>query len=253
MVDQKFLAQDAAQGLFIDPVAFQQQLDDRFLLRLLQAVQFLHLLAVEQVALVEHDRQLAAIGHRQFRQGVDFVVFLAVFRLQGTVFPDQVVLLQRQRYRDAQIVVVPRLEDELVDRALVDRAHHRSGVGMAGEHDADHVGVQFPGLAQQFAAGHARHHEIGNDQVEGFLAQQVERILAVEGRDDVVVFLAEYALQRLQHVGFVVHQKQAVALLRRKLLKFLNQRGSYCAHIDLQITTQFQDNKTGLPWQRGSR
>ncbi len=63
--------------------------------------------------------------------------FLSFSVLQRPVAGDQVELFQRQGYRDAQVVVVPRLEDELVYRAVVDGAHHRIGIGMAGEHDAD--------------------------------------------------------------------------------------------------------------------
>jgi len=159
---------------------------------------------------VQHDAQSAAVRRHQPRQSGDFLLLLLVVRLQHPVAADQVVLFEGQGDGDAQVVVVPRLEDELVDRAVVDRPHHRVGVGVAGEHDADGVGRLLLDLAQEARAVHAGHQEVADHQVEAAFGEALQAFLAAAGADHLVVFLAEDADQRAQDARLVVDQEQPV-------------------------------------------
>ena len=144
---------------------------------------------------MQHDGQLAAIGDAELGQLLDFPGFDLVVALQAIVFLDQGVLLERQRDRHAQIVVIPRLEDELVDCATLHRPDHGIHVGMTGHHDAYRVGTQGACLFQQFAAVHAGHHVIADYQVERIAIQERQRLLRVLASHQLVIFLAEYAAQ----------------------------------------------------------
>jgi hypothetical protein len=212
-LDQQIAGEQLADLALLHPVLLEQQRDHRLRAALLQQRELLQLGRRQQVFLVQHDPQPAAVGGGQLGEGADLLGLLGVLGLERPVAGDQVELLQRQRHGDAQVVVVPGLEDELVHRAFVDRAHDRVGVGVAGEHDADRVGRTLFHLLQKLGAVHARHHEVADDQVHRTLGQAFEPFLAAAGGEDVVVFLAKHAPQRPHDADLVIHQQQAV--LRR--------------------------------------
>ncbi|OEZ48220.1 hypothetical protein DUGA6_63390 [Duganella sp. HH105] len=113
----------------------------------------------------------------------------------------------------AQLLVVPGLGQEFVDRAFVDGVGHGLQLRVAGQHDADGVRRQLPGLAQEVGAQHAGHALVGDDDVDRMLGQHRQSLRAVVGAVDLVVVAAQQALERGQDVGFVVHQQQAARRL----------------------------------------
>ena len=109
-----------------------------------------------------------------------------------------------------QFGVVPRLADEAVDLAVVDRADDRREVGVTGEQDAHAARRDVARLPQQIDAGHDRHALVADDDVHLVAAQEVERLVAVGGREHVIA-VAEQRLQRGQDALLVVdHQQPAL-------------------------------------------
>ena len=159
---------------------------------------------------MQHDAEPAAMRRRQLRERRNFLGLLRVLGFQHLVAGDQVELLQRKRHGNAQIIVVPRLENEFIDRAFIDRAHHRVSVGMAGQHDADRLGRAQFHLMQKLGAVHAGHHEITDHQMHRPLCQLFERFLAAAGSDYLVVFLTKNPGQRLDDAQFIIHQQQTI-------------------------------------------
>ena len=104
---------------------------------------------------------------------------------------------------------VPRLEQVVVERDLVDRRDRRLGVGVGGQQHALGVGHDLARLDEVLGAGHAGHPLVGDQQrdlvaARAQLAQQLER-LGARGRAQDAVALAEAAAQVArdgrQHAG----------------------------------------------------
>ena len=161
---------------------------------------------------MQHDRQLAAVGGAELGNGLQVFVLFPVFLLQLAVFLDQFVLFQGEGDGQAQVIVVPGLENETVDGAVLDGTHDRVGIGVPGQHDADGLGPVLPHRAQQFAAIHARHHEVGHEQLHRLLLQDLQGLGGIAGKQQLIVFPLEHPLQCRQDIGLVVHQQQPVGL-----------------------------------------
>ena len=107
---------------------------------------------------------------------------------------------------------VPRLEQVVVERDLVDRGDRRLGVGVGGQQHALGVRDDLARLDEVLGARHARHPLVGDQQrdlvaARRTSAQQLER-LGARGRAQDPVALAEAAPQvardRGQHRRLVV-------------------------------------------------
>ena len=107
---------------------------------------------------------------------------------------------------------IPRLQQVVVERDLVDRRDRRSRVGVGGQQHALGVGDDRAGLHQEVRAGHHRHALVGEQQgdlvaARAQLREDLER-LGARARAQDPVALAEAAPQvardRRQHDGLVV-------------------------------------------------
>ncbi|HEV2874435.1 MAG TPA: hypothetical protein VGW14_04740, partial [Thermoleophilaceae bacterium] len=81
---------------------------------------------------------------------------------------------------------VPRLEQVVVERDLVDRRDRRLGVGVRGQQDALGVGSELARLDEVLGAGHAGHALVGDQQrdlvaARAQLAHDLERLLPRHG------------------------------------------------------------------------
>ena len=65
-----------------------------------------------------------------------------------------------------QFLWLPRLGDVAVDVALVDGVDDGLDVGVAGEQQADGVGMCFAEAFEELDAGHLRHALVGHDDVD---------------------------------------------------------------------------------------
>ena len=105
---------------------------------------------------------------------------------------------------------IERLQD-VVERAHlhgVDGARHRA---LAGHHDADEIGIDLERGAEQRQAVHPRHHQVGEQHVEGLLAQGRQRLLRHREPGDVVAFGRQRAAEGFHLPRFVVDDEQAGA------------------------------------------
>ncbi|MCY1519243.1 hypothetical protein D9M68_539920 [compost metagenome] len=209
-LEHQVRAQQLVDLLAVEPVVLHELPQHRGLVRLHFLVQLLDLLGVEQALLVQQDGQLATVGHAQLGQGLQVAVLLLVLLLQGPVALLQRVLLKRQGNGQAQVVVVPGLEDEAVDGPILDRAHHRFSVGVPGKHDADGIGPALAHPHQQLAAIHLRHHEVADNQLDVLAGEYLQRLDAVAGEVQLVVLALEHPPQRGQDARFIIHQQQLV-------------------------------------------
>ena len=103
-----------------------------------------------------------------------------------------------------QVGVRPRLAQEAIDLALVDGADRCLRVGVAGEHDADHLRVADADHAQQLDPAHPRHLLVGNDELHRPLLEDFEGALAVRRRHDRVARAAQDPRRHFAHRRVVV-------------------------------------------------
>ena len=116
---------------------------------------------------------------------------------------------------------VPRLEQVVVQRDLVDRRDRRLGVGVGGQQDALGVGHELARLDEVLRARHRRHALVGDEHrdlvaAREQLAQQVQRLGAGARAQDPEA-LAEAAPQVArdgrEHGGLVVDREDRGAPL----------------------------------------
>ena len=107
----------------------------------------------------------------------------------------------------AELAHRERLRDVVVGAEL--EAEHLVGLlGLRGEHDDRH-GAARADRAADVEAVHPRQHHVEHDEVEVVLAQPVERLPAVERRNDVVALLAQGIGQQLLDRQLVVDEQDA--------------------------------------------
>jgi hypothetical protein len=75
-----------------------------------------------------------------------------------------------------QLVELKGLGDE-VERATLDGVDGTLCRPVTGDHDADDAGVAFDGSLDDGRAIDARHAKVADDDVEGMLFEQIERLL----------------------------------------------------------------------------
>jgi hypothetical protein len=75
-----------------------------------------------------------------------------------------------------QALCVPRLFDETIDLALVDRRRHRIEIGIAGKQDAHRRRRTRSDFAQHVDTRHARHALVADDDVHAMAAHEFNRL-----------------------------------------------------------------------------
>ena len=86
-------------------------------------------------------------------------------------------LLERRAQHVQQLLELKRLGDE-VRRAALDRFDRILHRAEAGDDDGDDAGIAFEGRFDDVLAVDARQPQIGDDDVEGEVAEQLERAFA---------------------------------------------------------------------------
>ncbi len=122
-----------------------------------------------------------------------------MLRLEATVLEDP---LQAQRQGPAvegleQVVGGPELHG-------VDGGLH---VDHAGHHDDLLLGVALLDAVDELAAVHARHHQVGEHDVEVGVLQDVEGFLAARGGLGLEALLREHPREQLAEVALVVDRQ----------------------------------------------
>ncbi len=107
---------------------------------------------------------------------------------------------------DRQGVHLDRLADEVV-RARADGGDGRLQAPKRREHDDGHVGPVLDDGPAQVDAAHPLHVEVGDDDVEVFLADGVPGGRRVRVRRHAVAALAKAERERLDQIGVVVDEQ----------------------------------------------
>ena len=102
----------------------------------------------------------------------------------------------------AQLADVPGLDQHAVDADLVDCVERRLEVGEAAHQQSAHLGTHPPALGEELDPAHARHAQVGDDDVELLGVQERERLLRRgRGGDHHVGVLAEQPAKARQRLG----------------------------------------------------
>ena len=130
---------------------------------------------------------------------------------EGHVLGRQRVGLEGASHVDAQALGLPGLLDVAVDSAVVDGAHDRGDVRVAGQHHAHGLGPALDDLLEELDAAHVRHHLVDDHERDVLALQDLEPLLAGQRREDPVVVLQGHR-DRLDDRLLVVDHEDAVAL-----------------------------------------
>ncbi len=109
---------------------------------------------------------------------------------------DELHLLQREGLQHVIAGAGLHGLDRRLDRA-VRRHHHHGNRGVGALH----------GL-QEFQAIHARQFQVGHDQIDLFLPQDVQAGFGIRRREDGVALLGQVQLQQTPHLGFVFNDQE---------------------------------------------
>ena len=94
------------------------------------------------------------------------------------------------------------------DAPLLDRVHGVAHGAVAGDHDRDDGGIALPRGVDQLRAVHARQAEVGDDEIEGELVEQFERLFAAGGLHHFVAAIGQTFGGRPAQVSLVVDEQQ---------------------------------------------
>jgi hypothetical protein len=116
---------------------------------------------------------------------------------------EQPLLLQHALKDHLQLLDVDGLGQVVLGPQL--HGAHRRLHGAVGRHDDDHgLGVDLLDLGQQLQAVHARHAQVGQDDVGVRLLEQGQPGAGVVGAAHLVAVLPEQRLERRRRVDLVV-------------------------------------------------
>jgi hypothetical protein len=76
------------------------------------------------------------------------------------------------------------------------------------DHDRD-VGVAFADAVQELVAVHARHSQVGEDDVGRFLRHEAQRLLAVRRQEDLVAVVRQDLAEALARRLFIVDDQDS--------------------------------------------
>jgi len=96
-----------------------------------------------------------------------------------------------------------------VDHA--DGAHNRLFVGLAGQHDADGVGVLFLNYFQKLGAIHAGHAHIGDNHVIAVRSHELQRFAPTAGKVHIILVSqpSQHAPQAVEDIRFVIDKEHS--------------------------------------------
>ena len=136
------------------------------------------------------------------------VELLVALAAEVPAFRAQALVVERAPHRREQLVDFERLA-QIVERAQLHRVD-RAVDGRVRRHQDDvrRVGRRADVLADELEAAHARHHVVGEQDVEGPLAEQLQRLTSAGRVDDFVAVAPQRAAQRLAQLLFVVDEQQ---------------------------------------------
>lgn len=113
----------------------------------------------------------------------------------------------------AQLVVVPRFGQELVDCAAVNCPGDGVEVSVAGEYDADGIRIEFPNPGEEFGPAHLGHPLVGEDHLHVVGGQQLEPFLRAAGGQNPIALAAQQTLQGTDHADLVVDDQERRSLV----------------------------------------
>ena len=103
----------------------------------------------------------------------------------------------------------------VVGRAETERLDGRVGGGEGGHHDADDVGSDALGFAQQVHPVHLGHPDVGDEDIDPLPLEDVDRRRAVLRDQHVVPVAPQHDRQQLAHRALVVDDENARGRVRR--------------------------------------
>jgi len=82
----------------------------------------------------------------------------------------------------------------------------------AREHDSYDVRIPLKHLREQFRTTHARHSDIGNDDIKFMFLKLLERVFAVgtEGHLPLAAHTVECSLQAVENILFIVYEQYSL-------------------------------------------
>jgi hypothetical protein len=156
---------------------------------------------------------LGAVAHLALEVAVhvlELEVLLARDLVQPLDLGLEVGVVERLAQRRAQLVVVPRLRDQPVDLAAVDRVDRDLHLRVAGQHHAHDVGLALAHVGEEVDARHLGHALVGHHDLGRVLLEHVERLAARLAHRTFMSSDAQQPLQRLEDVHFVVDEEDGV-------------------------------------------
>ena len=147
---------------------------------------------------LEHRQHLRALAH----EIVEAVLLLEPLA-QGASLLEQALPVQGLLEHDLELIDVDRLGEVVLGSELhgLDRGLHRA----VGGHEDDHrLGADLLDLREELEAVHARHPEVGEDDVGLDLLEQLQSRARVVGPRHLVAVFLEQRLQRSCRVDLVV-------------------------------------------------
>ena len=143
----------------------------------------------------------------------------------GRVGAAQLARLQRLGDDLAHLVLVEGLGDE-VERAALERLDGGVDRAVRGDEDDGKLGLDLERALEERHAVDLRHLEIGDDEVDVVLAEEMQTLLAVLGGQDVVAVARELRGEDLPQVRLVVDDEDLLALREHGAGQLTNNVGS---------------------------
>jgi hypothetical protein len=172
-------------------------------------LQNLHDLRDQRLALLAPPKGLGADQGQKLRQDLNAAPQSTLQQLP--LGHDQTVLAQTVVYGAQQRFRGTGLGQKTKDRALIHGRHGRVQIPLAGEHDADRIGILALDQAQEFHPVHLRHFQIGDDHCKGSVGLQLlQRRHGPFGRLNLEMPV-QIAPECCEHKFLVIHKKNSFA------------------------------------------
>ena len=184
---------DADNGGFIHDIHIHQYLGHYFMGAFLYAKRLFQLVLLDMALPQQMIAQMAVVDIDKTAQAFELFFLGGCLLLQVFVFLNQVILLQRQTYRQAKVFIIPGFGDELIDRSVIHRPHHSINIGIACEHYADGRRVMLFDFSKEIRTIHFGHAVVGNNHLNKLFIHDGQRFLTGVGGQQAVIFLAENA------------------------------------------------------------
>ena len=187
--------------------------------------------------------------------GAKPLVGLGQSRRQLHVLGGQPVGLQCPLDVDSQLVRLPGLLDVAIDAPVVDGAHDRVDVRVAGEHHPHRLRLALDHLLEELDPAHRGHHLVDDHQRDLLALEDLHAVVAVGRREDLVV-LAQRQLEGLQDRLLVVDDEDAVGMRAGLTPRPLDDAGAVfqCVdHLFLLTYSRSPRSAVGPTWVQHTR